>query len=239
MRKTTSKIHFEVKKSKMQNRIIYGSLLSDGCDVYSRVCLCLENTGQEVTLLMRLPWEGALETPLDFPPGGMRYFCNLKNQFGECWVFGWGEALILLPVGGVAFRGAHLAGSPGGGKGESGATGWCSGVSSSSGSGGPGVGREGLSRACSTGSVSKGGAGGSKGQGSGRLDDMAGLHVTPQGHRGQTKGPRRLSREPLGTTQLLLSDRHRTEAQDGEGTSLRPHKAIPGHLPPSLDWREF
>lgn len=109
MRKTTSKIHFEVKKSKMQNRIIYGSLLSDGCDVYSRVCLCLENTGQEETLLMRLPWEGALETPLDFPPGGMRYFCNLKNQFGECWVFGWGEALILLPVGGVAFRG----GSPG------------------------------------------------------------------------------------------------------------------------------
>lgn len=73
--------------------------------MYSRVCLCLENTGQEETLLMRLPWEGALETPLDFPPGGMHYFCNLKNQFGECWVFGWGEALILLPVGGVAFRG--------------------------------------------------------------------------------------------------------------------------------------
>lgn len=52
----------------MQKRI-YDLLLSDGCDMYSQVCLCLENTGKEEKLLMRLPWEGALETPLNFLPG--------------------------------------------------------------------------------------------------------------------------------------------------------------------------
>lgn len=68
MYQTTSKRHFGVKKERYRRvyTVCYCQVGVLKSETYSQACLCLENAGKAKELWMWLPWEGALETPLNF-----------------------------------------------------------------------------------------------------------------------------------------------------------------------------